>query len=239
MGMKKIARHTWLFSFTDVAFLLLLVWTQLARLNTAGTPVAEMQLPAPAVVKNPELVPLKTEKDYRQVLIEKHSDKPYRITHIIGGNEASRSEPVDFAGLGRRSPVGSRRKEGLAAPGGRAAPGILQQRSLAGGGAGQQAVERKGNRGGPPGAERSEAMSRLMRMAYGHSGTRLKRVPVAASPVAPAADPRWLKLLFLAVWIVVPLLVCRFSLPTITHMTTVIDTSRLEILPAPVIPRRP
>ena len=99
MGMKKIARHTWLFSFTDVAFLLLLVWTQLARLNTAGTPVAEMQLPAPAVVKNPELTPLKTEKDYWQVLIEKHSDKPYRITRILGGNEASRSEPVDFAGL--------------------------------------------------------------------------------------------------------------------------------------------
>ena len=82
-------------------------------------------------------------------------------------------------------------------------------------------------------------MSRLMRMAYGHSGTRLKRIPVAASPVAPAADPRWLKFLFIAVWIVVPLLVCRFSLPTRAHLTTVIDTSRLEIQPAPVIPPVP
>jgi hypothetical protein len=100
MGMKRIARHTWLFSFTDVAFLLLLVWTQLARLNTANTPVAEMQLPAPVVANNPELTALKATKDYRQVLIEKHSDRPYRVTRIVGGNEVSRSDPMNFAELG-------------------------------------------------------------------------------------------------------------------------------------------
>ena len=99
MGMKRIARHTWLFSFTDVAFLLLLVWTQLARLNTAATPVAEMQLPAPVVAKNPELTALKTFKDYRQVLIEKHSDRPYRLTRILSGNEVSRSDPMTFTEL--------------------------------------------------------------------------------------------------------------------------------------------
>ena len=99
MSMKRIARHTWLFSFTDVAFLLLLVWTQLARMNSSATPVAEMQLPAPVVAKNPELTTLKAEKDYRQVLIEKHSDKPYRLTRIIKGNEASRSDPMNFAEL--------------------------------------------------------------------------------------------------------------------------------------------
>lgn len=99
MGMKRIARHTWLFSFTDVAFLLLLVWTQLARMNTSNTPVAEMQLPAPVVAMNPELTALKAEKDYRQVLVEKHSDKPYRVTRIIRGNEASRSDPMDFGQL--------------------------------------------------------------------------------------------------------------------------------------------
>ena len=99
MSMKRIARHTWLFSFTDVAFLLLLVWTQLARMNTSNTPVAEMQLPAPVVTKNPELTTLKAEKDYRQVLIEKHSGKPYRLTRIIRGNEASRSDPMSFEEL--------------------------------------------------------------------------------------------------------------------------------------------
>lgn len=99
MGMKRIARHTWLFSFTDVAFLLLLVWTQLARLNTANTPVAEMQLPAPTVTKNPELSPLKTAKDHRQLLVEKHSDRPYRLARIVGGNEASRSDPMNLAEL--------------------------------------------------------------------------------------------------------------------------------------------
>lgn len=100
MGMKRIARHTWLFSFTDVAFLLLLVWTQLARLNTANTPVAEMQLPAPVVANHPELTALKATKDYRQVLIEKHSDRPYLVTRIVNGNEVSRSDPMNFAELG-------------------------------------------------------------------------------------------------------------------------------------------
>ena len=99
MGMKRIARHTWLFSFTDVAFLLLLVWTQIARLNTSATPVAEMQLPAPVVAKNPELTALKTSKEYRQVLIEKHSDRPYRLTRIVAGNETSRSDPMTYAEL--------------------------------------------------------------------------------------------------------------------------------------------
>lgn len=99
MSMKKIARHTWLFSFTDVAFLLLLVWTQLARMNDNTTPVAEMKLPAPVVSKHPELTTMKTERDYRQVLVEKHSDTPYRLTRIIRGNEASRSDPMNFEQL--------------------------------------------------------------------------------------------------------------------------------------------
>jgi len=99
MAMKPVARHTWLFSFTDVAFLLLLVWTQLARMNDNTTPVAEMKLPAPVVSKNPELTTMKAEKDYRQVLVEKHSDRPYRMTRIIRGNEASRSDPMNFVEL--------------------------------------------------------------------------------------------------------------------------------------------
>lgn len=105
MGMKRIARHTWLFSFTDIAFLLLLVWTQLARLDTANAPVAEMRLPAPTVAKNPEIAPLKAEKDYRQLLIEKHSDKPFRLTRIVGGNEVSRSDPMSLADLNAALPV--------------------------------------------------------------------------------------------------------------------------------------
>ena len=97
--MRHRRRHTWLFSFTDVAFLLLLVYTQLARLNSDTTPVAEMRLPAPVVVKNPELASMKAEKDYRQVLVEAHSDKPYRLTRITGGNEVSRSDPLSLADL--------------------------------------------------------------------------------------------------------------------------------------------
>ncbi len=116
MGMKRIARHTWLFSFTDVAFLLLLVWTQLARLNTSNTPVAEMQLPAPVVAKNPELTALKATKDYRQVLIEKHSDRPYRVTRIVGGNEVSRSDPMTFTELGTALQVVFSERKGAPRP---------------------------------------------------------------------------------------------------------------------------
>lgn len=96
--MRETRRHTWLFSFTDTAFLLLLVYTQFGRLN-AETTVAEMRLPAPVVVKNPELAALKPAQDYRQVLVEKHSDKPYRLVRITGGNEAGSSGPFDFVGL--------------------------------------------------------------------------------------------------------------------------------------------
>lgn len=97
--MRKIKRHSWLFSFTDTAFLLLLVYTQFGRLNTVDNPVAEMRLPVPAVAKNPELITVKAEKDYRQVLVGKHSDKPYILTRILGGNEVSRSAPMNFAEL--------------------------------------------------------------------------------------------------------------------------------------------
>lgn len=92
---NQMRRHTWLFSFTDVAFLLLLIYTQLARLSTDAVPVAEMRLPAPTVANNPELVSMNVASDYRQVLVEKHSDRPYRLTRIVGGEEMSRSGPMD------------------------------------------------------------------------------------------------------------------------------------------------
>lgn len=97
--MRKIARHTWLFSFTDVAFLLLLVYTQLARMSSSANPVAEMRLPAPVVAKNPELSLIHANRDYRQLLVEKHSDKPYRLARIVEGNEVSRSDAMNFEQL--------------------------------------------------------------------------------------------------------------------------------------------
>ncbi|HEX9080115.1 MAG TPA: hypothetical protein VF795_11030 [Desulfuromonadaceae bacterium] len=87
-------------------------------------------------------------------------------------------------------------------------------------------------------------MSRLLRMTYGRSGSRLDGILVTIPRGEPAADPRWLTLAVLAVWIAVPVLVCRLALPTATSRQTVIDTSRLEVrLPAeaerPVIPPPP
>ncbi len=77
-------------------------------------------------------------------------------------------------------------------------------------------------------------MSRLMRIAYGHGGTRLERILVAAPPGEPTAAPRWLRLLLLAVWLCVPVLISRYAVPTAPRQTTVIDTSRLELMPPPV-----
>lgn len=97
--MRRYPRQTWLFSFVDIAFLLLLVYTQLARMDSNDNLAAEMRLPAPEVVNNPELVARKAGKEYRQVLVEKHSDKPYRITRVVGGSEVARSDPMGTAEL--------------------------------------------------------------------------------------------------------------------------------------------
>ena len=87
-------------------------------------------------------------------------------------------------------------------------------------------------------------MSRLMRMTYGRSGSRLDGILVSMPHGEPAADPRWLTLALLAVWIVVPVLVCRLAMPEASPRQTVIDTSRLTAkLPAevrrPVVPEPP
>ncbi len=99
MSTKPLARHTWLFSFTDIAFLLLLVYTQLAQMSASNNPVAEMLLPAPLVENSSELKPLKSVADYRQLLVEKHSETPYRLVHITGGKEFSRTEVMSFEEL--------------------------------------------------------------------------------------------------------------------------------------------
>lgn len=77
-------------------------------------------------------------------------------------------------------------------------------------------------------------MSRLMRMAYGHGGTRLERILVAAPHGEAAPAPRRLRLLLLAVWLIVPLLVSRYAVPTATPPATIIDLSRLEVTPLPL-----
>lgn len=97
--MSRDRKHTWLFTFVDVAFLLLLVFTQFAKMGSADSPVAEMRLPAPAVAKNPELTALTPGKDYRQILVDKHSDKPFLVTRITKGNEVSRSPAMSYAEL--------------------------------------------------------------------------------------------------------------------------------------------
>jgi hypothetical protein len=97
--MSRDRKHTWLFTFVDVAFLLLMVFTQFAKMGSADSPVAEMKLPAPSVAKNPELTALSPSKDYRQILVDKHSDKPFVLTRISRGNEISRSPAMSYEEL--------------------------------------------------------------------------------------------------------------------------------------------
>ena len=76
-----------------------MVFTQLSQLNTDKTTVAEMRLPAPVVVKNPDLAARKPAPDYRQVLVEKHSERPFRLTRVIAGSESVRSQPLNLEEL--------------------------------------------------------------------------------------------------------------------------------------------
>jgi hypothetical protein len=81
-----------------------------------------------------------------------------------------------------------------------------------------------------------------MRMAYGHSGTRLQRIVVTGSLPVSAPTPLWLKLVLLATWIIVVALVSRYALPkTSLPMKTVIDISKLSVKPPPAMvkPIRP
>jgi len=83
-------------------------------------------------------------------------------------------------------------------------------------------------------------MSQLMRLAYGHGGTRLKRIPVSASHLEPAPTPLWLRLVQLVVWIVVPLLVSLYAVPkSFVPTKTIIDISKLTITPPPPAPEKP
>lgn len=79
-------------------------------------------------------------------------------------------------------------------------------------------------------------MSRLLRMAYGQGGTRLGRILVSVPHAESAPAPRRLRLLLLVVWILVPVLVSLYAVPTATHLKTVIDISHLEVKPPPEPP---
>ena len=65
------------------------------------------------------------------------------------------------------------------------------------------------------------------RMAYGRSGTRLTGILVSSPHEEPAADPRWLTWLLLAVWISVPVLFSRLAVSHSPSLQTVIDPSHL------------
>ena len=77
-------------------------------------------------------------------------------------------------------------------------------------------------------------MNSLMRMAYGRSGSRMERVLVSSQHQEPVADPLWLKLLLLAVWIVIPIVVSLYAIPKAAQQQTVIDLSRLQAKPLPI-----
>lgn len=70
-------------------------------------------------------------------------------------------------------------------------------------------------------------MSNLIRMCYGRSGSTLGRVMVSAPCRESAPDPRWLRVLEVLFWILVPVLVLRFAVPPTSRQMTVIDASRL------------
>ena len=72
-------------------------------------------------------------------------------------------------------------------------------------------------------------MSRLVRMTYGHGGSRLNRIQVCTGPGNSSPDPLWLRLLLVVVCIAIPLLVCRFAVPTAPHQAALIDVGQLAL----------
>lgn len=84
-------------------------------------------------------------------------------------------------------------------------------------------------------------MNSLIRMTYGRSGSRLDRVLVSAPCRQNSPTPRWLKVLAVLFWVMIPVLVIRYAIPPTPSQMTVIDVSRLMEKPAleaekPVIP---
>lgn len=78
-------------------------------------------------------------------------------------------------------------------------------------------------------------MNSLMRMSYGRSGSRLGRVIVSAPCRESAPNPRWLRVLEVFFWILVPALVIHFAVPPTPRQMTVIDVSRMMEKPLPEI----
>ncbi|HEX9024477.1 MAG TPA: hypothetical protein VF799_11630 [Geobacteraceae bacterium] len=77
-------------------------------------------------------------------------------------------------------------------------------------------------------------MSRMLRMTYGHGGTRLARILVNAPHSEYVPPPRWLQIVLLVVWVAVPVLVSLYAVPTATQQVpTMIDVSRLQVQPPP------
>ena len=81
-------------------------------------------------------------------------------------------------------------------------------------------------------------MSRLMRVVYGHGGTRRARILVCAPPMESTPTPLWLKLPVLALLLAIPVLVALYAVPKTTiPMRTIIDISKLTIKPPPPLIR--
>ncbi|MBI4688961.1 MAG: hypothetical protein HY754_01610 [Nitrospirae bacterium] len=80
--MNRRNKYVWLFAFTDVAFLLLLTFTQFSRINSSQIAVAEMDLPVPQVAKNSGISTLPVINRYTRLVVDTNSEAPFRIDYI-------------------------------------------------------------------------------------------------------------------------------------------------------------
>jgi hypothetical protein len=76
----------------------------------------------------------------------------------------------------------------------------------------------------------------MMRMTYGHGGTRLERIAVSGSLQEDAPLPRWVRALLVVILFGVLAIVSRFSVSRpASPMKTVIDISNLDVKPPPAL----
>ncbi len=101
--MKSKDTNIWLFSFADLAFLLLIAFTQASTIGKTPVNIGEMKIPK--VVDSPDIASLNQQKESYQLRVHRPSqDKPnpFQIVLFIGTEEISSSERLTAVKLKSR-----------------------------------------------------------------------------------------------------------------------------------------
>ncbi len=98
--MKLKDTNIWLFSFADLAFLLLIAFTQASTIGKAPVNIGEMSIPK--VVDSPDIASITQQKESYQIRVHRPSEddpKPFQLVSFAGTQETSLSQRLSAAEL--------------------------------------------------------------------------------------------------------------------------------------------